>query len=162
VQGDRDEAVHETTAAAEMRRVRRRQQMRHDAGPATEPTAGTDLRGREFAVFAVPPRRGATTGDGASASPADAGERCVLLPSDGLRDDVDPRDNLRAVAVDLNDEVVRRISEATFVLCGALQFSEDPDVTSRIGSAIEMLDESIGQVRTAMFGAAARDRRREQ
>jgi hypothetical protein len=58
---------------------------------------------------------------------------------------------IEAIADQLNKSVIRGIFEAALILEGALQFDCEPAATRRIQTAIELLDDTIREVRTAVF-----------
>lgn len=59
---------------------------------------------------------------------------------------------LEDIAGDLNSSVIRCSSEAALILQGALQFESNHEVTRRISSVIDLLDENICEVRELVFG----------
>ncbi len=59
---------------------------------------------------------------------------------------------LEDIAGDLNSSVIRCSSEAALILQGALQFESNHEVTRRISSVIDLLDENIREVRELVFG----------
>ncbi len=70
------------------------------------------------------------------------------------------QDTLERIGGELNKVVVRGIFEAALVLQGALQFECDPDAIQRIEAAIELLDETIREVRAMVFGFNSSDGQR--
>jgi len=72
----------------------------------------------------------------------------VQLPHPGV---------LERVGDDLNNSVVRAIFEAALVLQSALQFDCESGAVQRIEAAIELLDETVLQARTIIFGLSTSD-----
>ncbi|MGO8873790.1 MAG: hypothetical protein ACLQPH_20790 [Acidimicrobiales bacterium] len=58
---------------------------------------------------------------------------------------------IEAIADELNRSVIRGVFEAALILQGALQFDCEPAATRRIQTAIALLDDTIREVRTAVF-----------
>ena len=96
----------------------------------------------------------ATEGDPGPLVTAEVGSRVSTDETDYIASAIaDPlRDTLEPMGVDLNKVVVRGIFEAALVLQCALQFECEPDAIQRIEAAIELLDETIREVRTMVFG----------
>jgi hypothetical protein len=66
-------------------------------------------------------------------------------------------DALERMGGDLNKVVIRGIFETALVLQGALQFECDPDAVQRIEAAIELLDDTIREVRVMALGMSSFD-----
>lgn len=62
-----------------------------------------------------------------------------------------PAGVIEAIADELNKSVIRGVFEAVLILQSALQFDCEPAATQRIQTAIELLDDTIRDARTAVF-----------
>ncbi len=55
------------------------------------------------------------------------------------------------IARDLHDQVIQRLFATGLQLQGVLRRSSDPDVQRRVGQSVEDLDETVREIRTAIF-----------
>jgi len=97
-----------------------------------------------------------TEGDREQAASLVASEQVA----DALADEIDlisaavpnsPRGIIEAIADELNKSVIRGVFETTLILEGALQLDCEPAATLRIQTAIELVDDTVRDVRTAVF-----------
>jgi hypothetical protein len=90
---------------------------------------------------------------------SEAGSRATTDATDYVASAIEDslQDTLERMGGDLNKVVIRGIFEAALVLQGALQFRCDPDEIQRIEAAIELLDETIRDVRAMVFGFSSSD-----
>ncbi|MFC8733084.1 GAF domain-containing sensor histidine kinase [Luteimicrobium sp. NPDC057192] len=123
-------------------------------GPALfVPSRGADGRSVVLAVFR---RRGEDAFTGAEPELLEAYGDQVLVAIElavarrdaerhGLNDDRE------RIARDLHDVVVQRLYGAALLLAGAEKLTEKPTVAERLGRAIDMLDDTIKDIRSTVF-----------
>jgi len=60
------------------------------------------------------------------------------------------------IARDLHDQVIQRLYATGMSLQGAMPLLSRPEASSRVSSAVDALDETIGEIRSAIFSLQAR------
>ncbi|GAA2064722.1 GAF domain-containing protein [Streptomyces albiaxialis] len=112
--------------------------------------------GRVLGTLAVPRRRGAprfTEAEKSLATRFAAQAALALVMADALHD----RERLAVyedrdrIARDLHDLVIQRLFATGMTLQGAQRSAEKPEVRQRISKAVDELDATIAEIRTAIF-----------